>query len=77
MTSSLELRVPGGEVYLRRARLTATWILWLQRQMIKRTIKEHLDKEKRLRPKGIKVLSAVLHRRRGQVPRVRRGRQSA
>jgi type III restriction enzyme len=25
--------------------------------MIKRTIKEHLDKEKRLRPQGIKVLS--------------------
>jgi restriction endonuclease len=25
--------------------------------MIRRTIKEHLDKEKRLRPQGIKVLS--------------------
>jgi len=29
----------------------------LKRQMIRRTIKEHLDKEKRLRPQGIKVLS--------------------
>ena len=29
----------------------------LQRQMIRRTIREHLEKERRLRPKGIKVLS--------------------
>ena len=29
----------------------------IQRQMIRRTISEHLDKEKRLRPQGIKVLS--------------------
>ena len=32
--------------------------LAVQREMIRRTIKEHLDKEKRLRPQGIKVLSA-------------------
>jgi len=55
---SLELRVPGGEVYLTPGE---AWgdvdPLAIQRQMIKRTIKEHLDKEKRLRPKGIKVLS--------------------
>lgn len=31
--------------------------LAIQRQMIKRTIKEHLDKERRLAPQGIKVLS--------------------
>ncbi|WP_455570151.1 restriction endonuclease, partial [Acidithiobacillus ferrivorans] len=31
--------------------------LAVQREMIRRTIKEHLDKEKRLRPLGIKVLS--------------------
>jgi restriction endonuclease len=31
--------------------------LAIQREMIRRTIKEHLDKEKRLRPLGIKVLS--------------------
>ena len=30
--------------------------LAVQREMIRRTIKEHLDKEKRLRPQGIKVL---------------------
>ncbi len=55
---TLELRVPGGEIYLKPGE---AWgdvdPLAIQRQMIKRTIKEHLDKEKRLRPKGIKVLS--------------------
>ncbi|MBP3955052.1 hypothetical protein J8F10_07120 [Gemmata sp. G18] len=29
----------------------------VKQQMIRRTIKEHLDKELRLRPRGIKVLS--------------------
>ena len=57
-SQSLELRVPGGEVYLKPGE---AWgdvdPLAIQRQMIKRTIREHLDKEKRLRPKGIKVLS--------------------
>jgi type III restriction enzyme len=57
-TEHLELRLPGGEVYLIPGE---AWgdvdPLAVQRQMIKRTIKEHLDKEKRLRPKGIKVLS--------------------
>lgn len=54
----LELRVPGGERYLGvgeafgdvDGRLVV-------RQMVRRTILEHLDKEKRLRPQGIKVLS--------------------
>jgi type III restriction enzyme len=68
--------VPGSEVYLRPGR---AWgdvdAAGRQREMIRRTIKEHLDKEKRLRPLGIKVLSAVLHRRGGQVPPVRRRRQ--
>ena len=54
----IELRVPGGEQYLR---LGETWgdldVLAVQRQMIRRTIREHLDKEKRLLPQGIKVLS--------------------
>ncbi len=54
----LELRVPGGEAFLK---LGESWgavdPLAIQRQMIRRTIKEHLDKEKRLRPLGIKVLS--------------------
>ena len=54
----VELRVPGGEQFLR---LGETWgdvdVLAVQRQMIRRTIREHFDKEKRLRPQGIKVLS--------------------
>ncbi len=56
----LELRVPGGEQYLRPGQ---AWgdvdALAVQREMIRRTIKEHLDKEKRLRPQGIKVLSLL------------------
>ncbi|MBM5810910.1 MAG: restriction endonuclease subunit R [Gammaproteobacteria bacterium] len=54
----MELRAPGGEQYLRPGQ---AWgdvdALAVQREMIRRTIKEHLDKEKRLRPQGIKVLS--------------------
>ena len=54
----MELRVPGSEQYLRPGE---AWgdidALALQREMIRRTIREHLDKEKRLRPQGIKVLS--------------------
>ncbi len=54
----LELRYPGGEQFLR---LNETYgdvePLSVQRQMIARTIKEHLDKEKRFAPQGIKVLS--------------------
>ncbi len=54
----VELRVPDGEVYLRSGE---AWgdvdPLAIQREMIRRTIREHFDKEKRLRPQGIKVLS--------------------
>ena len=54
----VELRVPGGERYLRPGQ---AWgdvdDLAIKRQMIRRAIKEHLDKEKRLRPQGIKVLT--------------------
>ena len=54
----VELRIPGGEQFLRPGE---TWgdvdSLAVQREMIRRTIREHLDKEKRLRPQGIKVLS--------------------
>ena len=54
----LELRVPNSEIYLKPGE---AWgdveALAVQREMIRRTIKEHLDKEKRLRPQGIKVLS--------------------
>jgi type III restriction enzyme len=54
----LELRLPGGEQFLKPGQ---AWgdvdALAVQREMIRRTIREHLDKEKRLRPQGIKVLS--------------------
>ena len=54
----VELRVPGSERFLQ---LGEAWgdvdILAVHREMIRRTIREHLDKEKRLRPQGIKVLS--------------------
>ena len=56
--SFMELRVPGGEVYL------APGEAWgevdrreVHREMIRRTIREHFDKERRLRDKGVKVLS--------------------
>ena len=54
----MELRFPGGELFLRPGQ---AWgdvdALALQREMVRRTIKEHLDKERRLRPQRIKVLS--------------------
>ncbi|SAK41761.1 type III restriction system endonuclease [Caballeronia hypogeia] len=54
----LELRYPGGEVYLTLGQAHGDVdALAVQREMIRRTIKEHLDKEMRLRPLGIKVLS--------------------
>lgn len=54
----LELRVPGGEYFLSIGQAYGDLeALTLQREMIRRTIKEHLDKEMRLRPQGIKVLS--------------------
>ena len=54
----MELRYPGGEEYLRAGQAYGDVdALAVQREMIHRTIKEHLDKEKRLRPQGIKVLS--------------------
>lgn len=54
----LELRYPGGEVNLAIGQAHGDVDeLALQREMIRRTIKEHLDKEKRLRPMGVKVLS--------------------
>lgn len=57
-TEFIELRYPGGESFLHVGEAYGDIEpLAIQRQMIKRTIKEHLDKEKRLRPQGIKVLS--------------------
>lgn len=54
----MELRYPWGEVFLRPGQAHGDVdALAVQREMIRRTIREHLDKEKRLRPLGIKVLS--------------------
>ncbi|UXB25803.1 DEAD/DEAH box helicase family protein [Stenotrophomonas maltophilia] len=54
----MELRYPGGEVFLQPGQAHGDLdALAVQREMIRRTIKEHLDKEKHLRPLGIKVLS--------------------
>ncbi len=54
----MELRVPGGEHFLKPGQAFGdVEPLAIQRQMIHRTIKEHLEKEKRLAPQGIKVLS--------------------
>ena len=53
-----ELRVPGDECFLRLGESYGDVdALAVQREMIRRTIREHFDKEKRLRPQGIKVLS--------------------
>ena len=59
----VELRVPDGERFLREGEA------WgdvgadaVSRQMIRRTIREHLDKEKRLHSRGVKVPQPVLRR---------------
>ena len=54
----LELKVPGGEHFLKLGEAFGDIDpLMLQREMIRRTVKEHFDKELRLAPSGIKVLS--------------------
>ncbi len=66
----IEVKVPGGEHWLQPGQAIGDVDAdAFKRQMIRRTIREHLDKEKRLRPQGIKVLSlffvdAVEHYRR-------------
>ena len=54
----VELRVPGSEHFLKPGEAWGDMDhLAVQREMIRRTIREHLNKELRLRPQGIKVLS--------------------
>ena len=51
----LELRYLGGEVYLKIGEAHGDVdALAVQRQMIRRTIKEHLNKEKRLMPQVLR-----------------------
>ena len=54
----MELRAPGGERFLGEGEACCDVDrVALHREMIRRTIREHLDKELRLGPQGIKVLS--------------------
>ena len=54
----LAVTTPGGELWLKAGQaIDDDDHNALKRQMIRRTIKEHLDKELRLAPLGIKVLS--------------------
>jgi type III restriction enzyme len=54
----VELRYPGGELHLKEGETYCDVDpMLIQREMIRRTIKEHLQKELRLTPQGIKVLS--------------------
>lgn len=54
----LEVKLPGGETFLEPGRAVGDIDAdALKRLMIRRTIREHLEKEKRLAPLGIKVLS--------------------
>ena len=63
--ATVELRVPGDSLFLSEGEGYGTVDEdQVARQMIRRTIREHLDKELRLRPQGIKVLSLFF------VPRV-------
>ena len=54
----VEVRVPGAEQYLYPGdAINDVDQDAITRQMIRRTIREHFEKERRLRPRGIKVLS--------------------
>lgn len=54
----VEIKIPGGEVFLQSGQATGDVDPdALKRLMIRRTIHEHLTKERRLAPLGIKVLS--------------------
>jgi type III restriction enzyme len=57
-SQSMELRTPGNDLFLTPGQ---AWgdvdPLTVQREMIRRTIREHFDKELRLRPRLIKVLT--------------------
>ena len=56
--SRLELRVPGADLWLEPGQAYGgADNRAMQRAMIRKAIQEHLDKEKRLHPQGIKVLS--------------------
>lgn len=54
----MEIREPGKECFLMEGQaVNEVSSTVIQREMIRRTIREHLEKEKFLRPQGIKVLT--------------------
>ena len=54
----LELRLPGDEHWLRPGDIHGgVDSVAVHREMMRKTIREHLDKEMRLRPQGVKVLT--------------------
>lgn len=54
----IELRIPGGEQWLKSGEhWGGTDSGAIQRELIRRTIREHFEKEKRLKDHGVKVLS--------------------
>ena len=57
-SESLELLLPGDVRWLEPGKAHGSVDQWaVQREMIRKAIQEHLEKEKRLRPHGIKVLT--------------------
>jgi type III restriction enzyme len=57
-TQLLEVKLPGGETFLSKGEAIGDVDAdAMKRVMIRRTIQEHLQKEKRLAPMGVKVLS--------------------
>ena len=66
------MKVPGGEHWLKPGQAFGGVDESIKRQMIRRTIKEHLDKELRLAPAGDQGAEPVLHRQGRSVPQVRR-----
>ena len=54
----MELRLPGDEHWMRPGEIYGSVdSLTVHRAMMRKTVREHLDKEMRLRPQGIKVLT--------------------
>ena len=54
----LELRLPEGEQWMRLGDIHGgVDVLAVHREMMRKTIREHLDKQQRLGPQGIKVLT--------------------
>ena len=72
----IELRVPGGDLYLREGQ---AWgdvdVATVHREMIRRTIHEHLQKRETLAPARDQGAQPLLHRRSRTLPALRRGRE--